>query len=257
MTLSMDGLEYIHRKIEPRISRAEKEKSKEEIRELEQPFGAVKWEESGNVTLENLKMRIRIGYVSSKIGKDWRRLVFLDLQMTGRETADPINLLSDLNQGSVIHFKIKNFNDDSEIRTDGTEVRLCENILTPKGLIIFLHEIGHDVYRRFKEAKGIKQDKSSLLGMLATPFFSDKKKLAESLRDERYASSYALNKLRPLIKKGIISKTAALNLIHQEQLQQYAPYLRGATEGLIRSILNDIKFYLADVLSDFSEHEEV
>lgn len=253
----MDGLEYIHRKIEPRISRREKEKSKEEIKELEQSFGVVKWDETGNITLENFKMRIRIGYESSEIGKDWRRLVSLELQMTDRENAVPINLLSDLNQGVVIHFKIKNFNADSKIRTDGTEVRLCENILTSKGLIVFLHEIGHDVYRRFKEAKGIKQDRSSFLGLLAAPFFLDKEKLAEDLRDERYASAYALKKLRPFIKRGIISKAAALNLIHQGQLQRYASYLRDTTEGPIRSILNDIKFLLADEFSNPPEHEEV
>ena len=246
----MEGYEYINRKMEPRISNGEQEKSKEMVHELEIPFGDVEWKERGDISLESSGIHIDLTYEPSEKGKNWRKLVFLELRSVENEAGNRTDLLSDLIQDSTVHFKINNFDESSRMRTDGLVLEQSENILTPKGLIVFLHEVGHDVYRRFKEVNGIEQDRASLLGLLATSAFSDKEKLAESLRDERNASAYALKKLRPFLRNGSMSKSAALSLIHQEQLQKYAPYLRGATEGSVKSILKDIAFYLQDHLSD-------
>ena len=116
-------------------------------------------------------------------------------------------------------------------------------ILTPKGLIQLLHEIGHNVCSKSLEKNKDQKGLSFIDWLTISKFTSDEKikKLAEVYRGERDAHAYALNKLRPFIKSNILPKDVVMALIHGDALQNYSSYLRGLTEGAIQSLWNDIK----------------
>lgn len=236
--------EYLSKKIEPRINRNEGKKTDNAVRKLEIPLGSVDWREDGNGSVEELGLRLNFGYEKSDLGKDWRKLISLNLETVQKEPKHSSDLLSDIQPHTSVSFKIRNYTEKAIASTDGQEIRLFENIITPKGLIILMHEAGHNTDERQKESTDNNQKSASYLKLLFASKLSNKQKLAESLRTERVADAYALNKLRPFISEQGLPKSAVLTFIHNKNLQRYSSYLRGATEGAMKSILNDISHHL-------------
>lgn len=240
--------EYLSKKIEPRINRRERRKTDNAAKQLEILLGSVSWQEAGNGSVEGLGLRLSFGYQKSDLGEDWRKLISLNLETVQQKFKHSSDLLSDIQPSTSVSFKIRNFSEKGIVSTDGQEIRLSENIITPKGLIILLHEAGHNVYEKHKEGADNNQESASSFELLFASKSSNKQKLAEFLRTERSADAYALNKLRPFIGDWGLPKSAVLTFIHNKNLQRYSSYLRGATEGAVKSILNDISYHLQDLL---------
>lgn len=243
----MEPGEYLSKKIEPRISKHERRKTHEAVKELEIPLGSIGWQEVGHGSVEKSGLRLNFDYKSSDLGNDWRVLTALNLETLQQESKHSSDLLSDIRPNTLVSFKIRNFTEKGMASTDGQEIRLFENITTPKGLIILLHEVGHDVYERDKKRTGRNLNPASFFELLLASKLSNKQRLAESLRTERDADAYVLNKLRPFIGRHGLSKPAVLAFIHNKNLQRYSSYLRGATEGAMTSILKDISSHLQDL----------
>lgn len=104
------------------------------------------------------------------------------------------------------------FNDCSgALNTDKKYIYMRGDLTTLMFQIILLHEIGHI------------QDKINLDKLGVEELMTDSKfiRIAEKLRKERVASAYAIKKLKPLVKSGLISKEDIFNYLIKQALDSH------------------------------------
>lgn len=191
---------------------------------LKKPIGEILYDKEGDVQVENDKLRLEFRYdfapyssychgpdenegILARYPRSNDYRILRSFVIADKSTNKTIDILADMPKGySFIFVPFFPGMEGEAIPSEGGCIVLG-NIATLEGIMVSIHEIGHCIDYENAEDKG---DYSGH----AIKTAPDKDALAKRLRQERNASAYLLNKIRPLFSSGAISKDLALSCVH-------------------------------------------
>jgi hypothetical protein len=224
---------YLQRKIEPFFPN---KINKEEARALEEPIFKIFWEQEGDIKLENDKIRLELSYEKADYqdyiegpdelhgllgefppSSNYRKLnkfVMQDLK-----TKEKLDILEDVPSEFSFVFMPDYPEYIGHVSYSYKGSVVLGNILTLRGIIISLHEIGHFVDLNDDE------NKEGPFKISAEQAKTEEE-LAEVLRSERAASAYALKKIKPFLDEDCFPKDLVLKEIHISNLYEHSKSIR-------------------------------
>jgi hypothetical protein len=196
------------------VSTVKKSEGEQERKMKEKVIAEVNYKDRGQIHEENEKIVFDLGYEDSgfavhpeeddgslvPLKKEINWLKLNNYSIKSKQSGVSIDLLSELPADYEVFFDPCPWYPNGEADVQGMLCYVTEDVASVNGLLCMLHEIGHCV--DYEQAENRKEWRVKSI----KDFVKNEKDMEYLLRRERGAWAYALKKIKPLIKDGIISK---------------------------------------------------
>lgn len=210
-------------------------------------------EESAEVNLKNGSVRVSFSYETPSedslpkhiiealdqipkgfIADDFSNIRILkDLTITNEMTKESFNLSNLLPQGYVVILQSHQLSSDtliSHAHIINQLIYINDDLSTPRGIMIFLHELGHAIDYEKKSPSEKERWLNNRKQLAKAPLDITDADLALHLNKERNAWAFALSQIRPFVNKQTqsfwLNRNILRNFIHNDALASYTDYTR-------------------------------